>query len=72
MIIVRAGFHIEINIYNIYYVWNASCTGNNFRPQFGPGDDSASNRNEYQESSWGVMGGRRKADNFTAICDPIV
>jgi hypothetical protein len=25
----------------------------------GPGVDSASNRNEYQESSWGVKGGRR-------------
>jgi hypothetical protein len=24
-----------------------------------PGVDSASNRNEYQESSWGVKGGRR-------------
>jgi hypothetical protein len=26
---------------------------------YGPGVDSASNRNEYQESSWGVKGGRR-------------
>jgi hypothetical protein len=25
----------------------------------GPGVDSASNRNEYQESSWGIKGGRR-------------
>jgi hypothetical protein len=25
---------------------------------YGPGVDSASNRNEYQESSWGVKGGR--------------
>jgi hypothetical protein len=25
----------------------------------GPGVNSASNRNEYQESSWGVKGGRR-------------
>jgi hypothetical protein len=34
---------------------------------------TASNRNEYQESSWG--GKRRrasKADNLTAICEPIV
>jgi hypothetical protein len=40
----------------------------------GPGIDSASNRNEYQESSWVVKGGRlvRKADNLTAICEPIV
>jgi hypothetical protein len=30
---------------------------------------SASNRNDYQESSWGVKGGRhvRKADNLNAI-----
>jgi hypothetical protein len=26
---------------------------------YGPGVNSASNRNEYQESSWGVKGGRR-------------
>jgi hypothetical protein len=24
-----------------------------FQPHYGPGGDSASNRNEYQESSWG-------------------
>jgi hypothetical protein len=39
------------------------------------GVDSASNRNEYQEPSWGGGGGgnvrpARKADNLTAICDP--
>jgi hypothetical protein len=35
--------------------------------------DPASNRNEYQESSFGVKGGRRiRLDNFTAICEPIV
>jgi hypothetical protein len=28
-------------------------------PHYGPGDDSASNRNEHRESSWGVKGGRR-------------
>jgi hypothetical protein len=28
------------------------------QPHYGPGVDSASNRNEYQESSWGVKGGR--------------
>jgi hypothetical protein len=45
-----------------------------FQPHYGPGVDSASNRNEYQESSWGVKDGRpaRKADNLTAICEPIV
>jgi hypothetical protein len=29
------------------------------QPHYGPGVDSASNRNEYQESSWGAKGGRR-------------
>jgi hypothetical protein len=29
-----------------------------FQPHYGPGVDSASNRNEYQESSWGVKSGR--------------
>jgi hypothetical protein len=35
--------------------WNFS----SFQPHYGPGVDSASNRNEYQELSWGVKGGRR-------------
>jgi hypothetical protein len=30
-----------------------------FQPHYGPGIDLASNRNEYQESSWGVKAGRR-------------
>jgi hypothetical protein len=30
-----------------------------FQPQYGSGVDSVSKRNEYQESSWGVRGGRR-------------
>jgi hypothetical protein len=30
-----------------------------FQPHYGPGVDSASNRNEYQEPSWGEKGGRR-------------
>jgi hypothetical protein len=29
------------------------------QPHYGPGVDSASNRNEYQEDSWGVKRGRR-------------
>jgi hypothetical protein len=29
-----------------------------FQPHYGPGVNSASNRNEYQEPSWGVKGGR--------------
>jgi hypothetical protein len=44
-----------------------------FQPHYGPGFDSASNRNEYQEPSWGGKGRpARKADNLTAICEPIV
>jgi hypothetical protein len=30
-----------------------------FQPHYGPGFDSAFNRNEYQESAWGIKGGRR-------------
>jgi hypothetical protein len=30
-----------------------------FQPHYGPGVDSASNRNGYQETSWGVKGGQR-------------
>jgi hypothetical protein len=30
-----------------------------FQPHYSPGVDSASNRNEYQEPSWGVKGGQR-------------
>jgi hypothetical protein len=44
-----------------------------FQPHYGPGVGSASNRNEYQESSWGGKGRpMRKADNRTVILDPIV
>jgi hypothetical protein len=44
-----------------------------FQPHYGPAVDAASNRNEYQESSWGGKGRpARKADNLTAICEPIV
>jgi hypothetical protein len=34
--------------------WNFS----SFQPHYGPGVDSAFNRNKYQELSWGVKGGR--------------
>jgi hypothetical protein len=37
-----------------------------------PGIDSASNKNGYQEYSFEVKRGRRKAHNLTAICEPIV
>jgi hypothetical protein len=43
------------------------------KPHSGPVVDSSSNRNEYQESSWGVKRGlSHKADNVTAICELIV
>jgi hypothetical protein len=44
------------------------------RTHYVPGVDSASNRNEYRESSWGwrVADATRKADYLTAICEPIV
>jgi hypothetical protein len=37
-----------------------------------PAFDSASNRNENQESSWDNDRQARKANNLTAICEPIV
>jgi hypothetical protein len=44
-----------------------------FQAHYGPGVDSTSNRNEYQVYSWGGKERRvRKADNLTAICEPIV
>jgi hypothetical protein len=43
-----------------------------FQPHYVPGVDSASNRNEYQESSRGNGQPVCKADNLTAICEPIV
>jgi hypothetical protein len=30
-----------------------------FQPHYGPGVNSTSNKNEYQESTWGLKGGRR-------------
>jgi hypothetical protein len=46
-----------------------------FHPQYGRGVYSASNSNEYQESSWGGGSKARpahKADSLTAIFEPIV
>jgi hypothetical protein len=41
--------------------------------QYGPGVNSASNRNEYKEFCLESKGRQaRKADNLTAICKPIV
>jgi hypothetical protein len=36
------------------------------------GVDSASNRNEYQENSWGYRAAGAWADDLTTICEPIV
>jgi hypothetical protein len=41
-----------IYIYIYIYIFSS------FQPHYGPGVDSDSNRNEYQEPSWGVKGGR--------------
>jgi hypothetical protein len=43
-----------------------------FQPHYGPGVDSASNGNEYQESSGGKGQLVHNADNLTAICKSIV
>jgi hypothetical protein len=49
--------------------WNFS----SFQPHYGPGVDSAYNRNEYQDPSGGDKGRpARQADTLTAICEPIV
>jgi hypothetical protein len=43
-----------------------------FRPHYGPEVDSASNRNEYQKSSWGLRPEACKVDNLTANCERAV
>jgi hypothetical protein len=43
-----------------------------FQPHYDPDVNSASNRNEYQKSSWGKGRPSRKADNLTAMCVAIV
>jgi hypothetical protein len=43
-----------------------------FQPHHGTRVDSASNKNEYDESSWGKKRPARRADNLTAICEPNV
>jgi hypothetical protein len=42
------------------------------QPYYGPRVDSASNRNKYQKSSWGIKRPARRADNLAAICVPNV
>ena len=39
-----------------------------FRSHYGPGVDSASNRNEYQENFLGVKAAGAKADNLPPSC----
>jgi hypothetical protein len=56
--------------------WNCS----SFQPHYGLGVDSASNRNEYQEPSWGVKSGRRvslttlppSVSRFSRYCGTLV
>jgi hypothetical protein len=43
-----------------------------FQTHYDPGFDSASNRNEYQESSWCKWLPACKIDNLCVICEPIV
>jgi hypothetical protein len=43
----------------VFYILNTLIVKKNVLRYYGPGVGSASNRNEYQESSWGVKGGRR-------------
>jgi hypothetical protein len=44
----------------------------NFQLHYGPGIDSASIKNEYQESSLGKKRPASRADNLAAICEPNV
>ena len=48
--------------------WNFSST-KSFRPHYGPGVDSASNRNEYQEYFLGGKGGQCVGFNLTTCAD---
>jgi hypothetical protein len=44
-----------------------------FQLQYGPWFDSTSNRNEYQEDSWGGKGLlTHKSDNLTTVCELII
>jgi hypothetical protein len=51
----------EVDFFSIYLILQAA--------HYGPGVDSASNRNEYQESSWGKQRPACRADKFAAICE---
>jgi hypothetical protein len=52
-------------IHEEWKLWSSSLCifshslANSFQPHYGSGVDSASNKNEYQKSFWGVKGGRR-------------
>jgi hypothetical protein len=61
---VAGSSHDDVNVFNL---------PNPSSRIMAPGVDSASNRNEYQESFWGgKWRTARKADNLTAICEPTV
>jgi hypothetical protein len=42
------------------------------QPHYGSGVDSTLNRNEYQDLPWGKERPASKADDRTAICEPIL
>jgi hypothetical protein len=46
--------------------------GLSIQPHYGPGVISASNRNEYQGSSWGESAVGAKGLNLTVFCEPII
>jgi formylmethanofuran dehydrogenase subunit E-like metal-binding protein len=70
-------FHIVFN-YNQSELFQALCYKAeglgfySFQPHYGPGVDSAYNRNKYQEHSWRKGRPTRKADKFTVIGKPTV
>jgi hypothetical protein len=60
----RSQFPVPMRLLDFFNLPQAHC---------GRSVDSDSNRNQYQKSSWGLKGRpARKADNLTAICEPIV
>jgi hypothetical protein len=58
---------MSIKIYFLFFNWP-----NPYRGTMPLGSTQVSNRNEYQESSWGKGRPAGKANNLTAICEPIV
>jgi hypothetical protein len=53
LVMILYKFVTIVSYYDVM-LWNFS----SFQPHYGPGVESASNKNEYQEPFWGVKGGR--------------